>query len=54
MNILHLGTLPRELKKKEKEAIQKNKKIQIQIQEIFFILGYGRNVTFVRICYNFS
>lgn len=41
-------------KEERKRGNSEKKKMQIQIQEIFFILGYGRNVTFVRICYNFS
>lgn len=53
MNILHLGTQLWELKKNEKEAIQK--KIQIHIQRDFFLLFWDilRMLFFVRMCYNF-
>lgn len=33
---------------------EKQKNSNSDSRDFFFILGYGRNVTFVRICYNFS
>jgi len=53
MSILGLGVQLWELKKREKQAIWKKIYSNSDSRE-FFALGYPRNVTFVRICYNFS
>lgn len=52
VNILGLGVRLGELKKREKQAIRQKKNSNSDSRE-FFALGYPRNVTSVRIRYNF-